>query len=54
MKKAFLQLHLSILLAGWTGIFGKLIELTPGLIVFWRIVIAGGLLWLWAWFTGRL
>ncbi len=54
MKKAFLQLHLSILLAGWTGIFGKLIDLTPGLIVFWRIVIAGGLLWLWAWFTGRI
>ncbi len=54
MKKAFLQLHLSILLASWTGIFGKLIELTPGLIVFWRIVIAGGILWLWAWFTGRL
>mgnify|MGYP000113867879 CR=1 FL=1 len=53
-KNAFLQLHLSILLAGWTGIFGKLIDLTPGLIVFWRIVIAGGLLWLWARFTGRI
>lgn len=47
MKKAFLELHLSVLLAGWTGIFGKLISLSPGLIVFWRIVIAGGLLWSW-------
>lgn len=54
MKKAFLQLHLSILLAGWTGIFGKLIDLTPGLIVFWRIVIAGGILWLWATAKKRL
>ncbi len=54
MKNAFIQLHISILLAGWTGIFGKLLALSPGLIVFWRIVIAGGALWLWAWFTKRL
>lgn len=54
VKKAFLQLHLSILLAGWTGVFGKLMTLSPGLIVFWRIVIAGGCLWLWAWLTNRL
>ena len=54
MKKAFLQLHISILLAGWTGVFGKLMMLSPGLIVFWRIVIAGGCLWLWAWLTKRL
>lgn len=40
MKKAFLELHLSVLLAGWTGIFGKLISLSPGLIVFWRIVMS--------------
>lgn len=54
MKNAFIQLHISILLAGWTGIFGKLLALSPGLIVFWRIVIAGGALWLWAWLTKRL
>lgn len=47
MKKAFLELHLSVLLAGWTGIFGKLITMSPGLIVFWRIVFAGTLLWTW-------
>ena len=45
MKKAFLQLHLSVLLAGWTGIFGKLITMSPGFIVLWRIIIAGTLLW---------
>lgn len=50
MKKAFLELHLSVLLAGWTGIFGKLLSLSPGLIVFWRIIIASALLWGWiAW-----
>ena len=54
MKKAFLQLHLSILLAGWTGIFGKLLLLSAGLLVFWRIVIAGACLWLWAGLTGRI
>lgn len=54
MKKAFIQLHLSILLAGWTGIFGKLIDLTPGLIVLWRIIIAGSLLWLWGTVTKRI
>lgn len=54
VTKAFLQLHVSILLAGWTGVFGKLISLSPGLIVFWRIVIAGGLLWLWAFITKKL
>lgn len=47
MKKAFLQLHLSVLLAGWTGIFGKLITISPGFIVLWRIIIAGTLLWGW-------
>ena len=54
MKKAFLELHLSVLLAGWTGIFGKLISLSPGLIVFWRIVIAGALLWGWLTFRKRM
>lgn len=54
VTKAFIQLHLSILLAGWTGVFGKLISLSPGLIVFWRIVIAGGLIWLWAAATKKL
>ena len=54
VKKAFLQLHISILLAGGTGVFGKLMMLSPGLIVIWRIVIAGGCLWLWGWLTKRL
>ena len=34
MQNAFLALHLSILLAGWTGVFGKLIALSAYVVVF--------------------
>lgn len=37
-NKVFLQLHLSILLAGFTGIFGKLISLNEGLLVCYRML----------------
>lgn len=36
-KKAFLELHISILLAGCTGLFGKLISLNEGYLTFWRL-----------------
>lgn len=39
MKQAFIKLHLSILLAGFTGIFGKLITLNEGLLVWYRMLI---------------
>lgn len=39
MKKAFLQLHLSVFLAGFTGILGKLITLNEILLVSYRILI---------------
>lgn len=45
MQNAFLALHLSILLAGWTGVFGKLIALSAYMVVFWRVVIGGAVLW---------
>ena len=38
MKKAFLQLHLSVFLAGFTGILGKLISLNEGLLVWYRLL----------------
>ncbi len=41
MHSAFLSLHLSIILAGTTGVFGKLIDLSPSMIVWWRALIAG-------------
>ncbi|NSL87909.1 EamA family transporter [Chitinophaga sp. Mgbs1] len=39
MKKSFLHLHLSVFLAGFTGILGKLITLNEGLLVWYRLLI---------------
>ncbi|WP_428231439.1 DMT family transporter [Flavobacterium sp.] len=36
MKKSYLKLHLAVLLSGFTGIFGKLISLNEGLLVWYR------------------
>jgi len=44
MKKAFIQLHIAILLAGFTGVFGKAISLNEGLLVWYRMLISGILL----------
>ncbi|MDR0339842.1 MAG: DMT family transporter [Desulfovibrio sp.] len=43
MGNAFVKLHLSILLAGFTGIFGKLIELPEGPLVWYRMLMASAL-----------
>ena len=39
MKKAFLQLHIAVFLAGFTAILGKLITLNEGLLVWFRLLI---------------
>lgn len=39
MRQAFIKLHLSILIAGFTGIFGKLISLNEGILVWYRVLI---------------
>lgn len=39
MKKAFIQLHIAVLLAGFTAILGKMIELNEGLLVWFRLCI---------------
>ena len=39
MKKAFLQLHIAVFLAGFTAILGKLITLNEGLLVWFRLFI---------------
>jgi len=39
MKKAFLQLHIAIFLAGFTGPLGRLITLNEGLLVWYRMGI---------------
>ncbi len=40
MKKAFLQLHIAVLFAGFTAIFGKLILLNEGMLVFYRMLLS--------------
>ncbi|ATP56754.1 EamA family transporter [Pedobacter ginsengisoli] len=37
MKKSYLILHFAVLLAGFTGVFGKLISLNEGLLVWYRV-----------------
>ncbi|MEO7523956.1 MAG: EamA family transporter [Ferruginibacter sp.] len=39
MKKAFLQLHIAVFLAGFTAILGKLILLNEGLLVWYRLLL---------------
>jgi len=45
MKKAFLQLHIAVILAGFTGILGKLITLNEGLLVWYRLFFTVITLW---------
>jgi len=46
MKKAFLQLHIAVFLAGFTGIFGRLIHLNEGLLVWYRLFLTAGTMWI--------
>jgi drug/metabolite transporter (DMT)-like permease len=54
MKKAYLQLHAAMVLAGFTGIFGRLITLNEGWIAWYRLLIAAIVMLLFAFITGRL
>ncbi|MEH6305478.1 DMT family transporter [Olivibacter sp. CPCC 100613] len=44
MKKSYLLLHLAVILAGFTGVFGKLITLNEGLLVWYRMLFASVML----------
>lgn len=46
MKKSYLVLHFAVVLAGFTGIFGKLISLNEGLLVWYRVFFSAIILWL--------
>ena len=46
MKKAFIQLHIAVLLAGLTGVLGKLITLNEGLLVWYRLLLTALALWI--------
>jgi drug/metabolite transporter (DMT)-like permease len=46
LKKAFIQLHIAVLLAGFTGVLGKLISLNEGLLVWYRLLLSACALWI--------
>jgi drug/metabolite transporter (DMT)-like permease len=45
MKKAFIQLHVAVFLAGFTGVLGRLITLNEAVLVWYRMMIACVVLW---------
>ncbi len=53
MRRAFLQLHIAVFLAGFTGILGRLITLNEGLLVWYRVLISAVALFLLRWAMGR-
>jgi drug/metabolite transporter (DMT)-like permease len=46
LKKAFIQLHIAVLLAGFTGVLGRLISLNEGELVWYRLLLTAAALWL--------
>ncbi len=54
MKKAFVQLHLAVFLAGFTAILGKLISLNEGLLVWYRMLITVLVLAGWMYYKKQL
>jgi drug/metabolite transporter (DMT)-like permease len=46
MKKAFLYLHLSVFLAGFTGPLGRLIDLNEGMLVWYRLLFTSVTMWI--------
>lgn len=45
MKKDYLLLHLSVFIAGFTGVLGRLITLDSAVLVWWRMAAAGLIIW---------
>ncbi|MNK00731.1 EamA-like transporter family protein [compost metagenome] len=40
MKKSYIMLHIAVVLAGFTGVFGKLITLNEGLLTWYRVLFS--------------
>jgi len=52
MKKSYLVLHFAVILAGFTGLFGKLISLNEGLLVWYRVLFSAIILFFLTYFSG--
>jgi drug/metabolite transporter (DMT)-like permease len=46
MKTAFIRLHIAVILAGFTGVLGRLITLNEAVLVFYRLLVSALALWL--------
>ena len=46
MKRAFIQLHLAVFIAGFTGVLGRLITLNEAILVWYRMAITCFVLWI--------
>lgn len=46
MKKSYILLHIAVILAGFTGVFGKLISLNEGLLVWYRVLFSSLILFI--------
>jgi drug/metabolite transporter (DMT)-like permease len=46
MKKDYLLLHLSVFIAGFTGVLGRLITLDSAILVWWRMAAAALIMWI--------
>ncbi|HUR65693.1 MAG TPA: EamA family transporter [Chitinophagaceae bacterium] len=54
MKKAFIQLHIAVFLAGFTGILGRLITLNEGWLVWYRLLLTAVTMWIIFALAGKL
>ncbi|MDX1956585.1 MAG: DMT family transporter [Chitinophagaceae bacterium] len=54
MRKAFLYLHISVFLAGFTGIIGKYITLNEAMLVWYRLLISAVTMWVLFSLRGRI
>ena len=54
MKEAFLKLHIAVLIAGTTGLFGKLITLGEFPLTFYRVGFAAIMFWIFMMLTGKV
>lgn len=54
MKETFIKLHIAVLIAGSTGLFGKLITLTEFPLALYRVALAAIMFWIFMAATGKL
>lgn len=54
MRGTFLKLHLSVFIAGFTGVLGKLISLNEGLLVWYRLLFTTIIFFLFLYLTKKL